>query len=744
MGAYHICYHDLQTAKRTVLLAGSGGGNMKNQQISERLGTIAISPAGEVVAGSMGRWTFTFTVGSYGIDSGGQIKIAFPLVSDWETPQFDRPEAPGYTTAVTDGAAKLDISWQPKGYVRPWSPCMVIDVYDGSLDPGNTVTIKLGDGVHGSPGIRAQTYRESKFEFRTLVDPTNGCDPRPIPTSPQLSVVAAEMRSLVCIVPSQAMVNQPIPIFVKGEDQWRNPTPAPESVSFAWAGDGEAVIDVNRLTLSTPGSGYLVASAGPYSCRSNPIDVFEQLPTYQKYWGDLHGQTKETVGTGSEDEYFAFGRDQASLDFMSHQGNDFQIRSEYWQHINDTAQKYHEDGKFVVFPGYEWSANSPAGGDHNIIYRQEGQPILRSSHWLVPDVPETDLSPAHPADVLFARLKDAVALEDVLVCAHVGGRYANIRDYFDQDLVSLVELVSCWGVFEWMLWDAFDKGYIVGVMCNSDGHHGRPGAEGSGMNEFGIANGLTCVLAEALTRDAIFHALKSRRCYGTTGARILLDFSADGHPMGSILPDPSRPLQLKASATGTAPLESLQLFQDKEVVREVRPALFDELAHSNQLRISWQGSRERGRQRRVTWDGEIRVEGCQIESAELFSFDVVADGITAQSAHSIAFRSRTTGDRDGLDLVLDDAGSGTIFFESSAGAVSVNLADLSDQNPRQSFGLGGVDMRVVVERYPAGVQTQYLTFAETVTPPNGQRTPYFVKATQVDGHMAWSSPIYIG
>ncbi|MEM7130345.1 MAG: DUF3604 domain-containing protein [Chloroflexota bacterium] len=710
--------------------------------ISHRLGTINLSPIDDIIAGSIGTWLLTYTVGSYGIDSGGQIKIAFPLVTDWETPQFDQPTESGYTTIATDGRAKLRVTWQPKGYVRPWSPCIVIDVYDGSLDPGDTITITLGNTAHGSPGMRAQTYLESKFEFRTLVDPTNGCDPRRIPTSPQIAIVAAEMTSLVCMIPSQGMVNEPIEFFVKGEDQWRNPTLAPENISFVWGGQGTAAIENRVLTVSEAGPGYLQASIGDFSCRSNPIEIVSQAPTLQRYWGDLHAQTKETVGTGSEDEYFTFGRDWAFLDFMSHQGNDFQMRDEYWQHINDTTKTYHRDGDFVVFPGYEWSANSPAGGDHNVIYRQEGMPILRSSHWLVPNVPETEQSPAHPADVFFAKLKQSVPLEDVLVCAHVGGRYANIRKYFDQELVSLVELVSCWGVFEWMLWDAFDKGYIVGVMCNSDGHHGRPGAEGAGMTEFGIENGLTCVLAESLTRNAVFDALKSRRCYGTTGARMLLDFTADVHPMGSVLAHRTAPLSMQASVTGTAPLESLQLYQGKTILQEVRPPAFSNLLDSNHVRIRWQGSRERGRQRRVTWDGQIRVEGCQIESAALFSFDVVADGITSQNAQTVHFRSRTTGDCDGLDLVLNDAKTGTIHFESEAGTASVNLADLISQSPRKTFDFGGVDMQVMVERYPAAVKTQTLNLSHAVTPPTGKLTPYFVKATQVDGEMGWSSPIY--
>ncbi|MEM7030021.1 MAG: DUF3604 domain-containing protein [Chloroflexota bacterium] len=715
----------------------------QEDRISDRLGTIKIEPQAPAVAGSYGTWTLTYTVGSYGLDSGGQVKVAYRWVSDWEAPQFDRPQESGYTTVVTNGEAKLGVSWQPRGYIRPWTACLVIDVYDGSLAAGDTITIILGDKQQGSPGIRAQSYQESRFEFRTLVDPTNAADPRRLPTSPEVAIVPAPMTDLVCILPSQIGVDETADIFVKGEDEWRNPTSVSQSVHFEWQGEGQVKVEDGKLTGQVVGTGYLIATSGSFTCRSNPMQIVAQSPAQKRYWGDIHAQTAETVGVGTEDEYFTFGRDAGRLDFTSHQGNDFQISDEFWSHLNDITDRYHEEGKFVVLYGYEWSANTPAGGDHNVFYRRKGQPILRSSHWLVPQVPENDLTPANPAPVFYERLKANVPRNDVLVCAHVGGRYANLRTYFDQDLVGLVELVSCWGVFEWMLWDALERDYIVGVMCNSDGHHGRPGAEGAGMADFGIRNGLTCVLADDLTRDSVFDALKQRACYGTTGARILLDFSANGHHMGRVIHHQSDLITINASVTGTAPLESLQLYQGQTLLKEVRPTEFDNLTASNLIRISWQGSRERGRQRRVTWDGELRLKGCQIESIDLFSFDVVADGVVSQTADKVVFRSRTTGDRDGLDLLLADSCAGMLIFDSAAGNATVNLADLTTEYPRQVFDFGGVDMQLVIERYPSQVSTLNLSLTETITPELGKLTPYFVKATQLDGEMAWASPIYV-
>ena len=43
-----------------------------------------------------------------------------------------------------------------------------------------------------------------------------------------------------------------------------------------------------------------------------------------------------------------------------------------------------------------------------------------------------------------------------------------------------------------------------------------------------LGSGRAVVLAEALTREAVFDALHARRCYATTGAPIVLDFTVNG------------------------------------------------------------------------------------------------------------------------------------------------------------------------------------------------------------------------
>ena len=46
-------------------------------------------------------------------------------------------------------------------------------------------------------------------------------------------------------------------------------------------------------------------------------------------------------------------------------------------------------------------------------------------------------------------------------------------------------------------------------------------------------------------------------------------------------------------------------------------------------------------------------------------------------------------------------------------------------------------------RYPERVTETHLRLSTRLSPPTGRVTPYLVKVTQVDGQMAWSSPVYV-
>ena len=79
--------------------------------------------------------------------------------------------------------------------------------------------------------------------------------------------------------------------------------------------------------------------------------------------------------------------------------------------------------------------------------------------------------------------------------------------------------------------DALARGARMGCIACSDDHGGH-GGEMTGPIPIGCP-GMTGVWAEENTREAIFDALKARRCYAFMGTgRITVDFRINGHYMG--------------------------------------------------------------------------------------------------------------------------------------------------------------------------------------------------------------------
>ncbi|MGH8777238.1 MAG: DUF3604 domain-containing protein, partial [Jiangellaceae bacterium] len=88
-----------------------------------------------------------------------------------------------------------------------------------------------------------------------------------------------------------------------------------------------------------------------------------------------------------------------------------------------------------------------------------------------------------------------------------------------------------------------------GVIAGSDNLHGQPGRGELGLTGF---------WAPELAREAIYGALTGRRTYATTDARILLDFTLNGAPMGATAEsDGSNALNIRAHGTGA--IESVEL-----------------------------------------------------------------------------------------------------------------------------------------------------------------------------------------
>lgn len=102
---------------------------------------------------------------------------------------------------------------------------------------------------------------------------------------------------------------------------------------------------------------------------------------------------------------------------------------------------------------------------------------------------------------------------------------------------------------------ALERGYRLGFTGCSDAHPCLPGQP---MTRF---HGLTGIQAPRLDTATLFRALYHRRCYATSGARIVADATCNGLPIGSELEgvEAGSPLRLRVRIRGTAPIAAVQV-----------------------------------------------------------------------------------------------------------------------------------------------------------------------------------------
>src|ERR1700722_6777098 len=140
-----------------------------SKYLAGQMGAIKLLTPGPFVAGSYAELTLTYVAGTFGIDDTGMVKISWRTTSDMSKPQFDKPQAPNFTTVEASNGARLEV-WFDRLNVRPFANTLLIRVGRGYLRAGDTLRVGLGDRRQGSPGFRLQTNVEANVELKTSVD----------------------------------------------------------------------------------------------------------------------------------------------------------------------------------------------------------------------------------------------------------------------------------------------------------------------------------------------------------------------------------------------------------------------------------------------------------------------------------------------------------------------------------------------------------------------------------------------
>ncbi len=744
----------------------------------EQLGSFSVSPTGSFEIATFQTFVLTVKAGSLGMDDKGSVRFVFHGAKDYSSPQTNDPGAPGYVTARTSGGQPVGVNWAPFLQERPWFNTLEAVLVAGGLAPDDEIIVTLGDRSGGSPGFRLQTNCQDQFKFRALVNPFSTQQFFELENMPSISIGPGPGHKWVAVLPTMRRPGQPFRLCLKCEDIWGNPSnrmdqilrfrpsaPIAHLPETARIGPGEFSLVIDDLTVQDDIAVTIdvLDETGQVLCRTNPLRIVDASGPLH-FWGDLHGQSEETIGTNTARRYFEFARDKAFLDIASHQGNDFQITDRFWDALNRLTAELDEPGRFLAVPGYEWSGNTEVGGDRNVWYRSEGRPIRRAHRALVME------TAAAGTDCFTARsLFDTLVgeNEDVAVAAHCGGRYADIVQAHDGRVENSVEIHSAWGTFEWILRDALSQGYRVGIVANSDGHKGRPGASYPGDSFFTSMGGLTCFVMTDLHRDGLFEAMRRRHHYATTGARLYMSVRAQfegdvklycrdpavfgrdaAHDraseamMGDIVEVPRHggSTTLSVDVTGSRPLERIDLFDGPELVETIYPNAPGPDG-SRRYRLIWQGARYRGRGRNLRWDGEVRIADNIIEAFTPVNFWSPDNQPARVGDQQIAVCGLTAGNLQGLDLVFHTSGTGKLSFCSSQGDFVADLASIGNDGHVQTFD--GLDTQAALVPVAEDASCCSATFHRQFAAREDGDLRLYVRVTQMDGHQAWSSPIYI-
>lgn len=544
---------------------------------------------------------YEFKAGAGGFAKGGGVRIEIPVAYAetefllWSAPQTDRSDFPGYVSATTSSNARVRV--HTEGLLRG----IVEADFEDSVPGAATVAIVYRGQVQGIAG-----QVDARFQSRT-----HERDAWSAPASyPQVTVRPARAEVVAVRYPSDIARDSPFSMSIVALDRYGNlasgytgtlhlqSTDAaavfPQAVKLRANDHGRVVISnvlfrtngFQKITTSDPTKS--VTTTFKYTM------VTDSLPTFRHLFGDTHFHT----GTGAENQGFftnslgvavnttgtnsfkalnlagdhranftratnayAYARDVMGLDFANTAEHAAPLLTpRAWRGSQDVSDSFYKPGAFTTFYGFEWT---PDLNHYVVLYKsRDGMPFGDDGY---PDYPS--LSRALESQHV-----------PVLTIPHVSWPFANHNIW--QDTVGTAyrrigEIYSLWNsrhlvqpddepqLFElgdgdrWSYQYAWKKGIRTGVIGSSDNHLGHPGANNATIY-VRHSGGLAAVLSPTNDRESIWRSMNDRATYATTGTQIYLDFSSDGHMMGSEYRSNSAP-HFTGRVAGTNRLASVEV-----------------------------------------------------------------------------------------------------------------------------------------------------------------------------------------
>ncbi len=284
-------------------------------------------------------------------------------------------------------------------------------------------------------------------------------------------------------------------------------------------------------------------------------------------FGDLHQHTMLSDGTGTLEETYHRARYRYRDDIVSVADHESFLGKRTtpgeWAETCRAADELYQPGLFVVLHAFEWTGKMYPGPGHKVVYLPaHGGPVLSRED-------DDTMTPK-------GLLSECRRLGALAFPHHVGWTGANMADH-DSKVQTCFEIVSCHGAYErpelgmigtrgddkpgQFVAEALDSGLRFGIVGGSDGH-GLNWHHGVCRVQDSHRTGLTGIFSREVSREGVLEALRRRRCYATSGAKIGMWFEIDGRPMGEELVS-GGPVPFRVVVAGTDSIEKLSLVSNK-------------------------------------------------------------------------------------------------------------------------------------------------------------------------------------
>jgi len=455
---------------------------------------------------------------------------------------------------------------------------------------------------------------------------------------------------------------------------------------------------------------------------------------YTLYWGDLHRHSLVSRCTSGDEpsleDFYRYGWDVCDYDFWAvtdHSENS----SEYqWWCIQKIADLFRVDDRFVPLYGFEWTGNT---GHQNVIYGSEerGAPIYSS-------FAAGSLTP----DELWSSLRRHPDYPAITIPHHPGSAMIPYDwNYYDAEYLRLVEVFqACRGNYEQQgcfrqysdgtldgtfVVDGLHRGHRFGLIASSD--------HGNGASYVGA-------FAERLNRQGVFEALQARRVFGATTRDVIIDVRVAGAFMGSEVTH-TGPVEIDVFARGFRDLARIELVRNGETIRSHEPDLnLPDGWVQMPLRVEFGQS-----EATTDWSGRVQITGGQILQTPFWGPEVVSADVNEVRwvASTKTFGEPYGSQRGGIEMTLIGPSEATVELQTPQGSVTVPLGKLLIDVVEVPGGRkwGG---RLLLQRGTGGLSSLGSTEQRlTWTDEDGGAAYYYVRVIQVDGEMAWSSPVWV-